>query len=248
LRQHVAAAAAAALALASALLVTPAALAQEATPLPEVGTDLEPGRYASDVVGPTIAFDVDEGWQVGPSGPGPIFTLLRADEPGTVLSVTRFDGEVFVDSCDPTSLSQVETSVPRLMTVIAGNPYLNPGAVAPIEVDGHEGLWLDVATPAYTECALEWLLIWALPVEEGGEFVQVANQQARFIGVDVDGTIVVVAIESLPGTPFGELLESSLELVASMSFEAGPTVQATTAPDATPEPASTSPLPSAAVG
>jgi hypothetical protein len=185
-------------------------------PLPEPGTALEAGRYASSLVGPTVDFRVDDGWLAGPSGGGPIFTLERADEPGTVLTVTRFDGEVFLDSCDSTSVSTVEASVPRLLEVIGGNPYLNAGPPSPIEVDGHVGLTMDVATPAYEECDLPWLLLWALPMEEGGEFVQVAGQQSRFIAIDVEGEVIVVAIESFLGVPFGGLLEASLELVDSM--------------------------------
>ncbi len=181
-----------------------------AEPLPEPGTELPAGRYASSVVGPRIEFRVDDGWLVGPSGDGPIFTLERTDEPGTVLSVTRFDGDVFLDSCDPSSLTSVETTVPRLMEVIGGNPYLNPGPPSPLDVDGFSGLWMDVATPAYEECDLPWLLIWALPIAEGGEFVQVADQQSRFLAVDVDGDVIVIAIESFPGVPFGGLLEASL--------------------------------------
>jgi hypothetical protein len=185
-------------------------------PLPEAGTALDAGRYASSLVGPTIDFRVDDGWLVGPSGGGPIFTLERADQPGTVLTVTRFDGEVFLDSCDSTSLSTVEATVPRLVEVIGGNPYLNPGPPTGIEIDGHEGLSMDVAAPTYEECDLLWLLLWALPMEEGGEFVQVAGQQSRFLAVDVDGQVIVIAVESFPGVPFGGLLEASLELVDSM--------------------------------
>jgi hypothetical protein len=222
--------------LISAVLIGSAALAQGERDLPAPGTALEPGRYASDAVGPRIAFSVDEGWLAGPAGPGPIFTLVRADEPGTVVSITRFDGDVFVDSCDPTSLSTVEVSVPRLMSIIAGNPYLNPGSIMPIEVDGREGLALDVATPAYTECRLQWLLLWALPVAEGGEFVQVADQQTRFIALDVEGVVVVVAIESLPGVPFGGLLEAATELVESMRLEPEPEASAEPTPVASSEP------------
>ena len=221
----------------AALLVMAVALpgaAQEADadPLPEPGTALEPGRYASSVVGPAIDFHVGDGWLVGPSGSGPIFTLERADQPGTVLSVTRFDGEVFLDSCDSTSLSGVEASVPRLIEVIAGNPYLNPGPATPVEVDGYAGFSMDAATPAYDECDLPWLLLWALPVEEGGEFVQVADQQSRFIAVDVEGDVVVIAIESFPGVPFGGLLEASLELVDSMRITPlGPAPRPEASPD-----------------
>jgi hypothetical protein len=193
-----------------------AAQVADPDPLPEPGEALEAGRYASSLVGPTIDFRVDDGWLAGPSGGGPIFTLERADQPGTVLTVTRFDGEVFLDSCDSTSLSTVEATVPRLIEVVGGNPYLNPGPPTAIEVDGHEGLSMDVATPAYEECDLPWLLLWALPMEEGGEFVQVTGQQSRFIALDVDGEVIVIAIESFPGVPFGGLLEASLELVDSM--------------------------------
>ena len=207
----------------------------ESEPLPEPGTALAAGRYMSRAVGPTIDFRVDDGWLVGPAASGPIFTLERSDQPGTVLSVTRFDGDVFLDSCDSTSLSQVEASVPRLLEIIAGNPYLNPGPPAAADVDGYEGLWMDVATPAYDECDLPWLLIWALPIEEGGEFVQVADQQSRFIALDVDGDVIVIAIESFPGVPFGGLLEASLELVDSMRITPGELVPAE--PVASPSPA-----------
>jgi hypothetical protein len=201
-------------------------------PLPEAGTALAPGHYVSSLVGPSIDFRVKDGWLAGPSGNGPIFTLERVDEPGTVLSVTRFDGDVFLDSCDSTSLSRVEASVPRLIEVIAGNPYLNPGPPQDVEVDGWRGLSMDVATPAYEGCDLGWLLLWALPIEEGGEFVQVADQQSRFLALDVDGEVVVIAIESLPGVPFGGLLEASLEVVESMRI----TPAAAGGPDVGPSP------------
>ena len=205
-----------ALLLVAALALPGAAQDAEPEPLPEAGTALAPGRYVSSVVGPSIDFRVEDGWLVGPSGNGPIFTLERADQPGTVLSFTRFDGDVFLDSCDSTSLSRVDASVARLIEIIAGNPYLNPGPPEVIEVDGWQGLSMDVATPAFEECDLGLLLIWALPIEEGGEFVQVADQQSRFLALDVEGEVVVIAIESFPGVPFGGLLEASLELVESM--------------------------------
>jgi len=217
-----------------------------AEPLPEPGTALAPGRYASSVVGPTIDFRVEDGWLVGPTASGPIFTLERSEQPGTVLSVTRFDGDVFLDSCDPTSLSRVEATVPRLVEVIAGNPYLNPGTPALIEVDGYQGLSLDVATPAYGECSLPYLLIWALPIAEGGEFVQVADQQSRFVVLDVDEEVIVIAIESFPGVPFGGLLDASMGLLDSMRIEPGEYVAPEPAETATPDTAAAgSPTPEA---
>ena len=204
---------------AAMLLLLPAATLSQDTapePLPEPGTPLEPGRYASDAVGPAIDFRVGEGWLAGPSGDGPIFTLERTDPPGAVVSVTRFDGEAFLDSCDASSMTIVEPSVGRLAEIIAGNPYLNPGTPSPIEVDGHSGLQLDIGVPAYSECQLPFLLIWAVPIGSGGEFVQVADQQSRFILLDVEGDVIIIAIESFPGVPFGGLLDATMELVGSL--------------------------------
>jgi hypothetical protein len=217
------------------VLLPGSVVAQDAAadPLPEPGTLLEPGRYVSSVVGPTIDFRAGDGWLVGPSPPGPIFTLERASQPGTVLSVTRFDGEAFLDSCDPTSMTLVEATVPRLVEIIGGNPYLNPSPPRVIDIDGHVGLALDVGVPAYTECALPFVLLWALPIGEGGEFVQVADQQSRFIVLDVGGDVLVIAIESFPGVPYGELLEASLDLVDSMRIEPGEYIP----PQPTPSPA-----------
>jgi hypothetical protein len=197
-------------------------------------------------VGPSVEFRVEDGWVVGPGTPGPIFTLARADQPGTYLTVTRFDGQAFVDSCDPTSLTEVEASVPRLLEIIGGNPYLNPGPPVATEVDGYSGLQLDVAVPAFTECGLDVLLIWALPIDDGGEFLQVADQQSRFVALDIEGDVLVIAIESMPGVPFGGLLEASMDLVGSMRIEPGefvpppatddPAATESPAPDATPDP------------
>jgi hypothetical protein len=221
-----------------ALLLPAAALSQEAEAeaLPAPGTALAAGRYVSSVVGPTIEFRVDDGWVVGPGSEGPIFTLERAEQPGTVLTVTRFDGDVFLDSCDPSSLSVVEATVPRLAEVIGGNPYLNPGPPRVTVVDGYGGIELDVATPAYEECDLPYVLVWALPIGDGGEFVQVADQQSRFIILDVEGDVVVIAAESFPCVPFGGILEAAMELVGSMRIEPAvpPASPPATAPEASP--------------
>jgi hypothetical protein len=231
--------------LAAILLLPATGLAQgtAADPLPEAGTELEPGRYVSDLVGPTIDFRVDEGWVVGPSGNGPIFTLEYMPAPGAVMSVTRFDGETFLDSCDSTSMTVVDPSVPRLTEIISGNPFLNPGPVEVVEVDGYNGLRVDVGVPAFdaTDCALPYVLIWAIPVGEGGEFVQMADQQSRFVVLDVGGDVIVIAIETFPGVPFGGFLEASMELVESMDIEPGAWVPP--APTPTPAP---SPSPAAA--
>ncbi len=228
--------------LSAALLLSPVGVsAQEARaePLPDQGTALEPGRYVSDVVGPSIDFRVEDGWVVGTSPPGPIFSLERSDQPGTVLTFTRFDGEVFVDSCDSTSMTQVDADIRRLGEVIGGNPYLNPGPPNAIEVDGHPGIWFDVGVPAYTECTLPFLLLWALPIDEGGEFVQVADQQTRFILVDVDGDAIVIAIELFPGVPFGGLLDASMEVVRSMQIEPGEYIPPSPSPHPDPVPSPT---------
>ena len=210
-------------ALASLLLLPAVVSAQDtrADVLPDTGTILDSGRYASDFVGPTIEFEADEAWIVGPSGDGPIFTLEYIGAPGSVMSFTRFDGETFLDSCDPTSMTIVQPSVTRLAEIIAGNPYLNPGRPVVTEVDGFAGLQLDIGVPAYEECRLPYVLIWAIPVGEGGEFVQMANQQSRFVVLDVEGDVIVIAIETFPGVPFGGFLDAASELVESVRITPG---------------------------
>jgi hypothetical protein len=228
--------------LASQIPALPAVSAQDsrAVPLPGAGIALAPGRYQSDLVGPVIDFEVGEGWVVGTSGPGPIFTLELADTPGAVLSVTRFDGQTYTDSCDPTSMTDVDPSADRLAAIIAGDPYFNVAPAKPVEVSGFAGQSLDLSVPPYTECKLQYLLIWALPVGDGGEFVQVAFQQSRFVMLDVDGTTVVIAMETFPGVPFGPMLDASMALLSTMQITPGSGPGAT--PSAEPTPPAT-PLP-----
>lgn len=230
-------------AMMGALLLLPMAAAAQDTAadeLPEAGTVLEPGRYVSDFVGPDIEFEADDDWIVGPSGSGPIFTLEYIGAAGSVLSFTRFDGETFLDSCDPTSMTIVEPSVPRLAEILAGNPYLNAGVPSVVEVDGFSGLQLDIGVPTYVECRLPYVLVWAIPVGEGGEFVQMANQQSRFVILDVEGDVIIAAIEAFPGVPFGGFLDAAMELLDSVRIAPGayippePEMTASPQPDASP--------------
>ena len=84
------------------------------------------------------------------------------------------------------------------------------------------------------------MLIWAIPVGKGGEFVQMANQQSRFLILDVDGDVIVIAIESFPGVPFGGFLDAATELVETIRITPGEYLP----PEPTAEPeASDEPLP-----
>jgi hypothetical protein len=60
--------------------------------------------------------------------------------------------------------------------------------------------------------------------------------------LDVDGDVIVVAIESFPGVPFAGLLEASLELLETMRIEPGEYIpsepSAEPADTAEPEPSS----------
>ncbi len=236
------------LAVAAGLLMLPAATFGQDTladELPEAGAILESGRYSSDFVGPIIEFEADDMWIVGPSGNGPIFTLEYIGAPGSVLSFTRFDGEAFLDSCDPSSMTIVEPSVSRLAEILAGNPYLNPGVPDVIDVDGFSGLSLDIGVPTYAECNLPYVLIWAIPVTDGGEFLQMANQQSRFLILDVDGDVIVIAIEAFPGVPFGGFLDAASELVETIRITPGEYVppEPTRAPEASDGPGAPTPAP-----
>ena len=77
----------------------------------------------------------------------------------------------------------------------------------------------------------------------GGEFVQVADQQSRFVILDVGGDTIVIAIETFPGVPFGGLLEASMDRLGAMRIEPGEWVppQPTPSPSADPGPPSPGP-------
>jgi hypothetical protein len=192
-----------------------------ASDAPQIGPiDLEPGRHSWTELGTGFSLDFDEGWTVSPPLDGPIVTFERADMPGGVLTLTRFDGDTYADPCDPSSLTWVEPSAERIIEIIGGNPFLEADSPAPIELGGYSGRSVDVTTPPYTaeECRLALLLIWAIPMEEG-EFVQLAGQAARFIALDIGRDVVVIAIETLPGAPFEPFAERSMELLRSLAFE-----------------------------
>jgi hypothetical protein len=177
------------------------------------------GVRTSDALGPSLTLELGPGWVERPAIEGPILTFEHTAFPGGVLTITRFDGDAYADSCDPTSLTSVEPSSARIIEVIAGNPWLEAEAPEPVEVGGLQGRSIDVVAPLFgpTECAIPLLLLWAVPMEDG-EFVQIGGQSSRFIAVDVGSDTVVIAIETLPGLAFEPFATEAMDVVASMAF------------------------------
>jgi hypothetical protein len=215
--------------LATALVAGPTAaqdpspsLGPDGSPAPTLPRPLEPGRHSWSDLGVELSLEVDAGWTAAPPLDGPLIVLERADMPGGVLSLTRFDGDTFADSCDPSSLTWVEPSAQRLIEIIGGNPFLAADPPAFVEIDGYSGVSLDAATPPYApeECRLALLLLWAIPMKDG-EFVQVQGQESRFIVLDVGADTIVIAIETLPGVEFEPFAEAAMDLVSSLTFEPG---------------------------
>jgi hypothetical protein len=180
------------------------------------------GEMTSDVLGPSLTLELGAGWFERPPIDGPILTFEHTAYPGGVLTLTRFDGDAYADSCDPTSLTSVEPSAARLIEVIAGNPWLEADETEPAEVGGLEGSSVDLVAPLFgpTECRLPRLLLWAVPMEDG-EFVQIGGQSSRFIAVDVGPDTIVIAIETLPGFAFEPFATAAMEVVRSMAFATG---------------------------
>ena len=205
-------------ALALAPMGPAAAQPDEARALPAAAGPLEPGRYHTFALGPGLSFEVGDSWRQVTPVAGPIVVLERVDIPGGVLTITRFDGDAFADACDPSSLTWVEPSAERLIDIIAGEPRLSTGEPQVIDVGGLAALSLEVSTPPLEGCALPYLLLWALPFE-GGEFVQVPGQQARFIALDAGPDTLVVAVETLIAEPFGFFDSAAMEVVESLRVE-----------------------------
>lgn len=216
-----------------------AAIAQDPTAdeIPATGEPLPAGRYVDDALGPAIEFRVADGWRVGPGADGPIITLESTRVPGGVLTLTRFDGDIFLDSCDSTSLSTVDASVQRVAEIIGANPLLRVAPPAIIDVDGNQSVQLDVAVPPFDDvCSQPLLLLWAVPFMENGEFIQVPHQQSRFIILDVGGDVIVIAIETFPGVPFGMVLDDAMDIVDSVRFTPAAAQAPTAAPSIEPSP------------
>lgn len=206
----------------------------EVRELPAVGGPLEPGRYHTSALGPGLSFEVGDSWRLITPLAGPIVVLERVDIPGGVLTITRFDGDTFADPCDPTSLTWVEPSAERLIEIIAGEPRLAVGERQALDVSGLPAHSLDVSTPPLEGCQLPYLLLWALQIE-GGEFIQLPGQQARFIAVDVGSDVVVVAIETFIAEPFGFFASAGMDIVDSLRLEVAGSASPTPDPSHTGE-------------
>ena len=233
-----------AVAASAVLIFSIAAIGQEsvADEIPGSGEPLPAGRYVSDNLGPVIEFRVQDGWQAGPSVTGPIITLESTIVPGGVLTITRFDGEAFVDSCDPLSSISVDVSVQRAAEIIGANPLLRVAPPSITDVDGRRAVQLDVGVPAVEDCQVPFLLLWLIPEMEQGEFVQAPDQQSRFILVEVEDEVIVIAIESFPGVPFGSVLDASMDIVDSIRITPASAIAETPAPsavDVSPAPSNT---------
>jgi hypothetical protein len=208
--------------------------------LPAEGGPLEAGTYGSYSVGPAITFTVDEGWIALPDIPDLGWGLLRLPAAApAVLSFTVFDGTVPADPCSAQSEDSIAIGATpeALFEDFAANPNLVTSAPEPIELAGHTGLVMDVATLDLMTCEPPVVVLWSVGLEGG--FVLEAGEEARFIALDVDGRIVIVSMETYPGADLDAFIEDSQPVIDSVTF--GPAASPAESPAGSPAESSAAP-------
>jgi hypothetical protein len=188
--------------------------------LPAEGGIVEPGTYEDWSLGPTLTFDVPEGWAVTPVDAGFGLALVWAAAPApAVLTFTEFPGFVFQDPCLATTdeTLEIERTPDAIAADIAQSPYLVVGPPIETEVAGLPALQLDVATQQPMGCDPPETWVWANPPEGG--FILSDGQQATFLFLTVGERVLVVSYETFPGVPFEPFAEAAMEIIETLSID-----------------------------
>lgn len=191
----------------------------ECTPPDLCAGVLSPGEYTTDSFGPTVSFTVGEGWRAGQDLEEVGFFLEREDAGGHhALTVTHFDGEVFVEACSPEPTEDIARSAEVFVEWLRHREGIEAEEPTETQLGGHPAVQVDLTTSLPEGCtAPEWIWLWVLP--QVGDFHFNDDEQARVIAADVGETTAVVVIEALPGVDYDAFLETSMDVVESIAIE-----------------------------
>jgi hypothetical protein len=179
--------------------------------------DVEPGRYRSTTLGPTIEFEVgDDGWMGQEDLPEIGFALIPNELPGG-LSVVAFNGEVYAEACSNEERTEIDASAEAFVDWLAAHPELEAEPPVEVTLGGQPAFQVDVDAGVGTACD-PWNWLWVLPAPVN-DFHLNEGELARIIAADVGDATVVVVIESFEPPDHPELLELAQPILDSMTIE-----------------------------
>ena len=197
------------IAAASLLLTSSSVVAKpEAEPITEDTAELTAGTWSNASSGANIEFTVEDGWYMdGPPLEDVGVALAHAGYDGAYLAITNFLGRIFADPCataenaseffEGTNTVSIEPTAQSFADYLDAHPYVTVSAMTPVEIGGYSGVQVDMRSSVPAECEPPRAWLWVLPVV--GDFHLDDAEDARFIALDVDGHVTVIAAEAFTG-------------------------------------------------
>lgn len=197
----------------------PATIVPAATPapggatylrLPSVPGPLPAGRYRTDGLGPTVTFELGDGWQ-GVEAPT-LFELHWADVPG-YIGASAFDGRMASDPCDPTTLVPGDATAGAFIAWLTGLSALET-TTTPTTFAGLPATLVEANT-AFMVCpTMGRLTLW-------GDFGLYPTEALRLWVVEAEDTVIIVTAESEQARDFDAFLVAGQPVLDSLAI-AGP--------------------------
>ena len=198
--------------------------AQPTGPIPTVAEgSLEPGRYVIKAYDPAfnashrITIDVPDGFEGYVDGVG----VLKTGDLFGSTGVFLYDvGYTFADACDWKGTLTPISSGDELVTVLAGEPRLNPSPPTDVMVSGYTGTSVEITVPPVDRCSQGRMQAWALQGDGsgGGIWLNNAGQHDLLWILDVDGVPLIIDAQLGPNTSALERAELE-QMVESIQIE-----------------------------
>lgn len=190
--------------------------------LPAAGGPVDPGTYEDWSLGMTLTFTLGDGWAVTPVDAGYGLALLRRDQPEiAIVTFSTFEGQVYRDPCLAAGddVLEIDPTAAGLAAELMANPSLITSTPEEVTVAGLPALRVEVGTQQPMLCEPPTTSLWAIP--PSGAFFLEDGEQASFTMVDVEGTVLVIAVEAWPGADYEALSAAADELVATLTITPG---------------------------
>jgi hypothetical protein len=144
----------------------------------------------------------------------------KAEEWGTIA--LRTGGDVHPDPCKRAgNPPKVGPTVEDLTTALAAQKVTDTTVPVPVEVDGHDGLYVELSVPAAFDisgCRDQELIVWQGP---GGETPGIDHEYvSRYWVLDVDGQRVVLVVNTHPKAT-DETVDLFTRIAGSATFAEG---------------------------
>ena len=163
---------------------------------------MEAGEYTTDAIpGATITLTLQSTWDADVHEGVGYLNLFHQGGVPAIIGIATFSGEVFNDSCDDQTTTEIDRTPQGLIDWLAAHPSIEAGEPQEATLGEATGLRVELTAnqaepcPASSGVPPDLILLW--PLSDGSVFLTADGTTGILYALELEGELMVVAAETI---------------------------------------------------